>query len=418
MFDSLSFMDFEDCKFLRQVPDLSGLPNLRALCLDNCTNLDKVHGSIGFLDKLILLSAQGCIKLHTFLHAINLPSLETLDLRWCTSLQSFPEVLGMMENIREVYLDHTAVEELPISINKLVGLERLYIRRCERLNQLPSSIRLLPKLEVIFVYKQRGFQLYEPDKAEEAVILKLFICPRLDVQGSHVSFSKVYCASIRDYSPLESITLPTAYTLKMSGSSVSFWFRKRFPEVTVLLIAAPIHRHSSLVLEFRFCVLINGINQLSSSCDYIIFDTTAQPFCLCVFLGDFRYQIEQGVLKRVFSVHDWNHVEVSWELKYHRPYDPKWVSGGGQNRRIAATIEQSSLHVGERNFCMKDIRFANPDCQDSTSDTFCRCNSCRVQRFGELVPEHVARLQSTETLDLPIVQELICEVFSREFYVK
>ena len=124
-----------------EVPDLSGISNLGSLCLDNCTNLSRVHDSVGFLDKLISLSAKGCTKLLTLVPFIKLTSLEILDLRECIQLESFPEVLGRMEHVRDVYLDHTAIAELPSSIGYLIGLERLFLRECKKLNQLPDSIK-------------------------------------------------------------------------------------------------------------------------------------------------------------------------------------------------------------------------------------------------------------------------------------
>ncbi|KAL4336902.1 TMV resistance protein N-like [Arachis ipaensis] len=369
VFCSLSFMNFEDCNLLRQVPSLFGLPNLRALCLDNCTNLVKVHYSVGFLKKLILLSAQGCSKLQSFVSAINLPSLETLDLKWCTSLESFPEVLGQMENLKEVYLDHTAIKEFPFSIHRLIGLERLFLRRCKNLNQLPVSISLLPKLEVLIDYKGRGYRLYEPHKAEEALMSKVFVSPSLEVdKGYMLPFAKAYCITMIDYNviqeyPLSGIVLPEKHVHFGSGSSVSFWFRERFPKVTILLIAEPslyIEIMHTSVCEFRYSVVINGINQLNSSCDYIICET--RKLCLTIFLGDLQRLIEEGAVKRVFSVSkdEQNHVEVSCELKYHMPYDPKHVSEG-QNRSIEGTIKQSTVH-GD----MHDILlYLSPYCKNS-----------------------------------------------------
>jgi hypothetical protein len=72
----LSFLDFEGCKFLTEVPSLSRVPNLGALCLDYCTNLIRIHDSVGFLDRLVLISAQGCTQLDRLVPSINLPSAE------------------------------------------------------------------------------------------------------------------------------------------------------------------------------------------------------------------------------------------------------------------------------------------------------------------------------------------------------
>lgn len=164
-------MDFDGCKFLTELPNLSGLPNLGALCLDNCSNLIKIHGSVGFLNRLMLLSVQGCTQLEMLVPFINLPSLETLDLRGCSRLKSFPEVLGVMENTEVVYLDQTAIDKLPCSIGNLVGLRRLFLRECKNLIQLPNSVHALPKLEVIMSYDCGGFQLFQ---GEEKVSTQVF----------------------------------------------------------------------------------------------------------------------------------------------------------------------------------------------------------------------------------------------------
>ncbi|KAK2367138.1 hypothetical protein QL285_080453 [Trifolium repens] len=36
-------------------------PNLREICVDDCTNLIEIHDSVGFLDKLLRFSAKGCL---------------------------------------------------------------------------------------------------------------------------------------------------------------------------------------------------------------------------------------------------------------------------------------------------------------------------------------------------------------------
>ncbi|XLU44619.1 hypothetical protein S245_039433 [Arachis hypogaea] len=198
---------------------------------------------------------------------------------------------------------------------------------------------------------------------------KVFVSPSLEVdKGYMLPFAKAYCITMIDYNviqeyPLSGIVLPEKHVHFGSGSSVSFWFRERFPKVTILLIAEPslyIEIMHTSVCEFRYSVVINGINQLNSSCDYIICET--RKLCLTIFLGDLQRLIEEGAVKRVFSVSkdEQNHVEVSCELKYHMPYDPKHVSEG-QNRSIEGTIKQSTVH-GD----MHDILlYLSPYCKNS-----------------------------------------------------
>ncbi|XP_073225148.1 TMV resistance protein N isoform X2 [Cicer arietinum] len=70
--DCLTSMDLSHCEFLTKLPDTSGVPNLTELNLDHCTNLEEVHDSVGFLDKLIELRAYGCTKLKEIFEAFQL----------------------------------------------------------------------------------------------------------------------------------------------------------------------------------------------------------------------------------------------------------------------------------------------------------------------------------------------------------
>ncbi|KAL5078191.1 hypothetical protein RYX36_017175 [Vicia faba] len=168
-FEMLNFIDFEGCKFLTEIPSLSRVPNLGALCVDYCTNLIRIHDSVGFLERLVLLSAQGCTQLECLVPFINLPSLETLDLRGCSRLERFPKVVAVMENIKDIYLDQTAIKVLPFTFRKLVGLQRLFLRGCHRMIRLPSYISA--KCEIITAYGCRGFGSFDD---EEKVSPKVF----------------------------------------------------------------------------------------------------------------------------------------------------------------------------------------------------------------------------------------------------
>ena len=82
-------MNFDECKCLTEISDVSGFPNLEELSFKYCDNLVTVHESVGFHDKLKTLKAYGCEKLRSF-PPIKLTSLEQLDLSSCSSLESFP----------------------------------------------------------------------------------------------------------------------------------------------------------------------------------------------------------------------------------------------------------------------------------------------------------------------------------------
>nr|KYP59772.1 TMV resistance protein N [Cajanus cajan] len=152
-------MDFTDCEFLSEVPDISEIPHLRILYLDNCINLVKVHDSVGFLGNLEELTATGCTSLKTIPLAFKLVSLRELSFGECSRLVRFPEILCEIENLKYLNLCQTAIEELPYSIGNLRGLESLNLMVCTRLDKLPSSIFSLPRLKEIQADSCRRFDI-------------------------------------------------------------------------------------------------------------------------------------------------------------------------------------------------------------------------------------------------------------------
>ncbi|KAI9087834.1 hypothetical protein K1719_030164 [Acacia pycnantha] len=412
VFRSLCLLDFEGCKFLTRVPNLSELPNLGALCLDYCTNLISFHESIGFLHKLRLLSAQGCSQLEMLALRINLTSLETLDLRDCSSLWIFPEVLGPMENTRDVYLDQTAIKELPCSIGKLTGLKRLYLRCCNGLEQLPGSIFILPKLELVLSYGSRGFQLFkgfeiQEKQRSEVSVATIFLHCLPDNRNKSLNRAcfkqhlNGYCISKSETNFIQMFTLPDtliSFVLlhrastgvpdvsgcsrilpfvekpgeilrafyARRGSSLSFWYCEKFPKIAICVIWGSGTEIDDSILDIRLRVFANDSEQLICLCNYIVDkqkidkEKKAKQIIWC------GLQCKQ---ERVISTHKWNHVQVSWELQYHRPYDPCRVISD-DNGIPTVNIDLSGIHVFEEgNSCIENIQFTNPDISLSQAET-------------------------------------------------
>ncbi|XP_039686423.1 TMV resistance protein N isoform X1 [Medicago truncatula] len=337
VFESLSFLDFEGCKLLTELPSLSGLVNLGALCLDDCTNLIRIHKSIGFLNKLVLLSSQRCKQLELLVPNINLPSLETLDIRGCSRLKSFPEVLGVMENIRYVYLDQTSIGKLPFSIRNLVGLRQLFLRECMSLTQLPDSIRILPKLEIITAYGCRGFRLFEDKEKvgsevfpEAMLVCKEGSAESLDMSSLNIcpdNVIEVFSTSILDGNVVlmrEGIAKGRGnwYEHESNESSLRFWFQNKFPRIALCCAVEPPVCKDNMLLDFKLSVLINGTEQFTSSCNYIF--SAEQIIILC----DLVCKVERSYLE-----HEWNQVDILYEFKYLMPCGSK---------RIMATHEMTT----------------------------------------------------------------------------
>ncbi|KAL6130154.1 hypothetical protein ACLB2K_068535 [Fragaria x ananassa] len=59
-------INFRGCKLLKSIPDFSGIPNLVYLNLNYCKSLVAVHPSVGFLKRLVHLSADKCSSLVMF----------------------------------------------------------------------------------------------------------------------------------------------------------------------------------------------------------------------------------------------------------------------------------------------------------------------------------------------------------------
>ncbi|GJS64181.1 NB-ARC domains-containing protein [Tanacetum coccineum] len=101
-FRRLKVMKLKYCRNLTTTPDFSEITNLEELSLEGCVNLVSVHPSIGMLKRLVVLKLTGCLK-----------------------VDQLPEALGRIKSLMELYVDKTAVTELPCFVSSLINLEAL-----------------------------------------------------------------------------------------------------------------------------------------------------------------------------------------------------------------------------------------------------------------------------------------------------
>ena len=104
-------------------PDFTGVPNLQELVLQNCTNLQEIHPSIGILKKLILLNLKGCGKLSSLPSKFEMESLVILTFTGCLSIKKIPKFVGNMEYLVCLSLKEISSTELPSSVGRLTSLK-------------------------------------------------------------------------------------------------------------------------------------------------------------------------------------------------------------------------------------------------------------------------------------------------------
>uniref|UniRef100_A0A7N2MFZ4 ADP-ribosyl cyclase/cyclic ADP-ribose hydrolase n=1 Tax=Quercus lobata TaxID=97700 RepID=A0A7N2MFZ4_QUELO len=113
--DELKYIDLRGSTNLIEIPDLSGVPNLEQLILQDCTTLHRIHESLGNLKRLIQLNLSGCID-----------------------LDELPKNLGNMKGLEKLDVSKTAIKALPSSIIQLSNLKGLLLNGCTSLQSLPE----------------------------------------------------------------------------------------------------------------------------------------------------------------------------------------------------------------------------------------------------------------------------------------
>ncbi|VVA41160.1 PREDICTED: TMV resistance [Prunus dulcis] len=170
---NLTYMNLRGCQFLEKIPDLSGIPNIEYLFISDCTSLVELDDSVGFLDKLVDLDLEGCVKLMRFATTLRLPNLTCMNLRGCQFLEKIPDLSGI-PNIKYLFLsDCTSLVELDDSVGFLDKLVDLDLEGCVKLMRFATTLRL-PNLTRMNL---RGCQFLEkiPDLSGIPNIKYLFL---------------------------------------------------------------------------------------------------------------------------------------------------------------------------------------------------------------------------------------------------
>ncbi|XP_056161985.1 disease resistance protein RPV1-like [Syzygium oleosum] len=120
MSTELKVLKLSYCQSLRKTPDLSNFKSLEILILKGCNNLEEIHPSIEDIKTLV-----------------------SLDVSWCEKVKKLPAQVDKMEELKELFLNDTAILDIPIPRDCLMKLENA---SCEDLAQLPKSMDSIGKL--------------------------------------------------------------------------------------------------------------------------------------------------------------------------------------------------------------------------------------------------------------------------------
>lgn len=135
-------------KKLNTLAGLGKAQNLQELNLEGCTALKELHVDMENMKCLVSLNLRRCTSLES-LSNIKLISLKTLILSDCSKFKTFQVISDKLEVI---YLDGTAIKELPCDIGILHRLVLLNMKGCKKLKRLPDSLGELKALEELILF--------------------------------------------------------------------------------------------------------------------------------------------------------------------------------------------------------------------------------------------------------------------------
>lgn len=277
-------MDMSGCKNLTQIPDLSEATNLESLTLNNCKSLVMLPSTIGNLQKLIELKMKGCTGLEVLptLGDVNLSSLRILDLSGCSSLRTFPQISISIECL---YLENTAIEEVPPWIEHFSRLIVLMMYCCKRLKYISPNIFSMTSLQFVDFADCRGAILSFSDASEEdypsSISLyenieytprrKLFRhemgtnCYRLPNYGEYFSFQNCFKLE-RDVG--EGILRLCFKSVALPGEEVPTYFQHRAYGDS-LTVTLPQSTLSQELLKFKACIVVDFPTEDKDWCSYL-----------------------------------------------------------------------------------------------------------------------------------------------------
>ncbi|KAJ0240651.1 hypothetical protein HA466_0222460 [Hirschfeldia incana] len=120
--------------------------SLKVLFLSDISNMVELPFSIQNLNNLTDMKIIRCMDLEFLPAGINLVSLERLNLNGCSRLKTFPDI---SRNISSLYLEETAIEEVPPWTENFSKLKYLLMQGCSKLEYVYLNVSKLKHLELV-----------------------------------------------------------------------------------------------------------------------------------------------------------------------------------------------------------------------------------------------------------------------------
>ena len=149
--ESLEVFDLSSCSRLKKFPEIVGnMSCLSKLDLDK-TAIKELPVSVQNLTNLTFLSLKDCKYLSSLDVCCSWIFLKSLTLSGCSKLKKFPKIVENTSHLTELYLNETAIEELPSSLEHLLGLTFLSLRNCKNLSSLTDAICTMTSLKILIL---------------------------------------------------------------------------------------------------------------------------------------------------------------------------------------------------------------------------------------------------------------------------
>ncbi|KAK7370050.1 hypothetical protein VNO80_12104 [Phaseolus coccineus] len=140
------------------------------------TILECVPSNFQNLKRLCHLDLSHCSSLTIFPFDLShMKFLKQLSLRGCSKLEILPEIQDTLEDLAVLILDDTAIQALPSSLCRLVGLQELSLHSCLNLKIIPSSIGSLTRLCKLDLTHCNSLQTF-PNTIFNLKLRKLDLC--------------------------------------------------------------------------------------------------------------------------------------------------------------------------------------------------------------------------------------------------